>query len=48
MIKILANPNNYSFEDILKLGKKELKGVSDELKNKLAKLVKQKYEEIKK
>jgi len=48
VIKILANPNNYSFEDILKLGKKELKGVSDELKNKLAKLVKQKYEEIKK
>ncbi|CAJ0767277.1 2922_t:CDS:2, partial [Entrophospora sp. SA101] len=26
VIKILANPNDYSLEDILKLGKKELKG----------------------
>ncbi len=48
VIKIFANPNNYSLEDILKLEKKELKGVSDKLKDKLAKLVKQKYEKIKK
>ncbi len=48
MIKILTNSNNYSFEDILKLEKKELKGVSDELKDKLAELAKQKHEEIKK
>jgi len=46
--EILANPNNYSLEDILKLGNKELKGVSEELKEKLVELAKQKYEEIRK
>ncbi|CAG8742548.1 8365_t:CDS:2, partial [Funneliformis caledonium] len=46
VIKILANPNDYSLEDILKLGKKELKGVSEKLKEKLVELAKQKYEEI--
>ncbi len=39
MIKILANPNNYSLEDILELDKKKLKGVSEELKEKLFELV---------
>jgi len=48
VIKILANPNNYSFKDILKLGKKELKGVSKKLKEKLFELVQQKNEEIRK
>ena len=46
--KILANPNDYSLEDILKLGKKELKGVSEELKEKLFELAQQKNEEIRK
>nr|CAG8585219.1 15232_t:CDS:2 [Entrophospora candida] len=46
VIKILANPNDYSLEDILKLDKKEFKGVSEELKEKLVELAKQKYEEI--
>ncbi|CAJ0919917.1 10858_t:CDS:2 [Entrophospora sp. SA101] len=48
VIKILANPNDYSLEDILKLGKKELKGVSEELKEKLFELAQQKNEEIRK
>nr|CAG8437383.1 5827_t:CDS:2 [Entrophospora candida] len=39
--KILANPNDYSLEDILKLGKKELK-------EKLFELAQQKNEEIRK
>ncbi|CAG8626322.1 12633_t:CDS:2, partial [Funneliformis caledonium] len=34
VIKILANPNDYSLEDILKLVKKKLKGVSEKLKEK--------------
>ena len=38
MIKILANSNNYFLEDILKLGKKELKKVFEELKEKLFEL----------
>ncbi|CAH1771166.1 14318_t:CDS:2, partial [Entrophospora sp. SA101] len=46
--EILANLNNYSLEDILKLGKKKLKGVSEELKEKLVELAKQKNEEIRK
>jgi len=48
MIKILANPNNYSLEDILELDKKKLKGVSEELKEKLFELAQQKNEEIRK
>jgi len=44
VIKILANPNNYSSNDILNLDKKQLHGVSDELKEKLFELVKEKKE----
>ncbi|CAJ0882090.1 3454_t:CDS:2 [Entrophospora sp. SA101] len=46
--KILSNPNDYSLEDILKLGKKELKEVSEELKEKLFELAQQKNDEIRK
>lgn len=43
--KILANPNDYSLEDLLKLNEKELEGVPDELKEKLLELINKKQEE---
>jgi hypothetical protein len=44
--EILANPNDYSLEDLLKLDRKSLYGVSTDLREKLAELAKQKHEEI--
>jgi len=35
---ILDNPNDYSLKDLMKLGRKELHGVSSELRDKLEQL----------
>ncbi len=43
--QILNSPNDYSLEDLLKLGRKELCGVPTELRDKLVKLAQQKSEE---
>jgi len=39
---ILANPDNYSLEDLLKIEQKDLEGVDEELKSKLFELVEEK------
>jgi len=40
--QILNNPDNYSLDDLLKIGKKDIKGIDEELKDKLIKLVEEK------